>query len=144
MRLTDQVREEQAAGKLLPTPTASDGNGAGLHGDGGADLRTTVATLHATDFGDYAPAVERWEQVLGRPAPPVSQPSPLTGKEQLSARFVEWMMGLPDGHVTDVEGISRTKQLRLLGNGVVPQQAHLALQSMSSPHVRSRLVQDTA
>jgi len=36
------------------------------------------------------------------------------------------MMGLPPGHVTDaVDG--RTHQLRILGNGVVPQQAALAL-----------------
>lgn len=30
---------------LLPTPTSSDTNGAGAHGTGGADLRTTVALL---------------------------------------------------------------------------------------------------
>ena len=37
------------------------------------------------------------------------------------------MMGLPDGHVTDTPGVSREAAVRLLGNGVVPQQAHLAL-----------------
>jgi len=36
-------------------------------------------------------------------------------------------MGIPAGWVTDVE-ISRADQLRALGNGVVPQQAMLALQ----------------
>ncbi len=46
---------------------------------------------------------------------------------ELSPRFVEWMMGLPAGWVTDVPGLSRTGQLRLLGNGVVPQQAAYAL-----------------
>lgn len=35
-------------------------------------------------------------------------------------------MGLPSGWVTGV-GLSRTQQLRILGNGVVPQQATLAL-----------------
>jgi hypothetical protein len=30
---------------LLPTPTVSDTNGAGLHGDGGLDLRTSVSLL---------------------------------------------------------------------------------------------------
>ena len=39
------------------------------------------------------------------------------------------MMGLPDGWVTDV-GISRTAQLRALGNGVVPQQAAAALKTL--------------
>jgi DNA (cytosine-5)-methyltransferase 1 len=37
------------------------------------------------------------------------------------------MMGLPEGWVTGVPGLSRTRQIRLLGNGVVPQQAAHAL-----------------
>jgi DNA (cytosine-5)-methyltransferase 1 len=37
------------------------------------------------------------------------------------------MMGLPDGWVTDVPGLSVNAQLKALGNGVVPQQAALAL-----------------
>lgn len=36
-------------------------------------------------------------------------------------------MGLPAGWVTDVPGLSRSAQLKALGNGVVPQQAALAL-----------------
>ena len=36
-------------------------------------------------------------------------------------------MGLPEGHVTDVPDVSRNDQLKALGNGVVPQQAELAL-----------------
>jgi DNA (cytosine-5)-methyltransferase 1 len=36
-------------------------------------------------------------------------------------------MGLPAGHVTDVPGLTRTQQLRALGNGVVPQQGAAAL-----------------
>lgn len=34
-----------SAVQLLPTPTVSDANGAGAHGDGGKDLRTTVSLL---------------------------------------------------------------------------------------------------
>ena len=49
-----------------------------------------------------------------------------TGKPQLSPIFVEWMMGLPEGWVTDIK-ISRAVQLRALGNGVVQQQAALAV-----------------
>jgi len=37
------------------------------------------------------------------------------------------MMGLPEGWVTDVPGLTRAQQLRALGNGVVPQQAAAAL-----------------
>ncbi|MCZ7415672.1 hypothetical protein [Streptomyces sp. WMMC897] len=48
-------------------------------------------------------------------------------------------MGLPAGHVTDVPGLSRTAQLRALGNGVVPQQATAAL-----AHVAALAAHDTA
>jgi DNA (cytosine-5)-methyltransferase 1 len=41
--------------------------------------------------------------------------------------FVEWMMGLPAGHVTGVPGLTRNDQLKALGNGVVPQQAASAV-----------------
>lgn len=36
-------------------------------------------------------------------------------------------MGLPDGWVTGVPGLSRNDQLKALGNGCVPQQVALAL-----------------
>lgn len=36
-------------------------------------------------------------------------------------------MGLPEGWVTDVPGLSRNAQLKVLGNGVVPAQAEMAL-----------------
>ena len=37
------------------------------------------------------------------------------------------MMGLPEGFVCDL-GLSRTAELKMLGNGVVPAQAALALE----------------
>ncbi|WP_260610129.1 hypothetical protein [Streptomyces sp. WAC06614] len=46
-------------------------------------------------------------------------------------------MGLPEGHVTAVPGLSRTAQLKALGNGVVPQQATAALRhllELAEPH----------
>jgi hypothetical protein len=45
----------------------------------------------------------------------------------LSPVFCEWMMGLAEGWVTGVPGLSRKAQVHALGNGVVPQQAELAL-----------------
>ena len=36
-------------------------------------------------------------------------------------------MGLVPGFVTGVPGIPRTRQLKIIGNGVVPQQAAVAL-----------------
>jgi DNA (cytosine-5)-methyltransferase 1 len=52
------------------------------------------------------------------------------GKRRLNPRFVEWMQGLPAGHVTGVPDLSRNEQLRALGNGVVPQQALLGLAAL--------------
>ena len=46
---------------------------------------------------------------------------------KVNAKFVEYMMGLPVGWVTDLD-LSRTQQLKMLGNGVVPQQAYYALE----------------
>ena len=77
------------------------------------------------DFGPYAAAIHRWEAVIGRPAPSPTEPGS-NGRPRLSPRFVEFMMGLPEGWVTGV-GIPRSAQLKALGNGVVPAQAALAL-----------------
>ncbi|MGW3183859.1 DNA cytosine methyltransferase [Kitasatospora sp. NPDC001119] len=74
------------------------------------------------DWGPYGPAVRRWETLLGRAAP-----RPTDDRGRLNPVFVEWLMGLPAGHVTAVPGLSRTAQLRALGNGVVPAQAAAAL-----------------
>ena len=48
------------------------------------------------------------------------------GSHRLSSSFTEWMMGLPENWVCDSD-ISRTDELKLCGNGVVPQQAAYAL-----------------
>jgi DNA (cytosine-5)-methyltransferase 1 len=58
-------------------------------------------------------------------------PNPLD-QDKLNAKFVEYMMGLPEGWVTDLD-ISRAQQLKILGNGVVPQQAYYALQQLCTP-----------
>jgi DNA (cytosine-5)-methyltransferase 1 len=56
-------------------------------------------------------------------------PNPLDINNKLNATFVEYMMGLPVGWVTDLD-ISRSQQLKLLGNGVVPQQAYKAIDQL--------------
>lgn len=72
-----------------------------------------------SDFGPYAAAVARWAPIVGRDAPAPA----IDGR--LNPVFVEWMMGLPEGWVTDL--LPRRHVLRCLGNGVVPQQAAHAL-----------------
>ena len=121
----------EVATALLPTPKAADGV-MGLPRTSGRppEKSTHLATrLEYTDYGNYSPAIARWEQVTGRAAPPPTTPPRREGgKPQLSARFVEWLMGLTDGHVTGPDrDLPREHQLRLLGNGVVPQQAALAV-----------------
>lgn len=76
-------------------------------------------------WGAYAAAVRRWEKVLGRATPFPTQPG-THGRPVLSPRFVEHLMGLEPGWVTDLP-LPRTAQLRALGNGVVPQQATYAV-----------------
>jgi DNA (cytosine-5)-methyltransferase 1 len=82
----------------------------------------------AVEWGAYEPAIRRWEEILGRPAPQPTETG-TRGQPRLSARFVEWMMGLPAGWVTDLP-LTRTAQMRLLGNGVVPQQAITAFRAL--------------
>ena len=57
-------------------------------------------------------------------------PTPLD-QGKLNVKFVEYMMGLPNGWVTDVE-LPRAQMLKILGNGVVPQQAYRALEILMS------------
>ena len=115
--------------KLLPTPRTSDTNGAGHHGDGGMDLRTTVVE-NASQWGKYGPAIARWEAIVGTPAPTPTEPNK-DGNPRLAAPFSEWLMGWPAGWVTDPAiGISRNDQLKIIGNGVVPQQAAAAIQHL--------------
>ncbi|WP_326698737.1 DNA cytosine methyltransferase [Streptomyces sp. NBC_01754] len=117
---------------LLPTPKAS----AGPHG--GPNQRDTSGRYYlpgqavrldpawiATDGTDYGPAIRRWEHLTGRPAPCPTEPG-TRGNRRLSPAFAEWLMGLPAGWVTNIPDIPRKEQLRILGNGVVPQQAHHA------------------
>ena len=78
----------------------------------------------AFNWRQYETAIRRWETVINRPAPiPVDD-------KGVNPVFVEWFMGLPEGHVTGL-GLSRSAELKMLGNGVVPQQARLALEILT-------------
>ena len=54
------------AGSALPTPTASDSNGPGHHGQGGADLRTAIWDLLPTPSACVANDGEGTETWLAR------------------------------------------------------------------------------
>jgi len=118
--------------QLLPTPTAVDGNTVAkseLDNDDPKHRLKVAAQVLARDgiaWGKFEPAIRRWEETLGRPAPSPTKPDGKDGNHRLSSAFTEWMMGLPGGWITDV-GLSRNDELKACGNGVVPQQAELAL-----------------
>lgn len=107
--------------RLLPTPKTTDAKS-----PSGGDLRRNQ------QWGRYADAIARHERMLGRQAPEPTEPTGRGGAPRLSSRFVEWMMCLPAGWVTDVPDLTRTQQLRALGNGVVPLQAAAALRHLLS------------
>ena len=122
---------------LLPTPTVMDHKASGGNPDTTGTHGTTLtdATVRQPDrWGQYAAAIASHELLTGRPAPEPTELGP-KGKPRLSARFVEWMMCLPDGWVTDVPGVTRIEALKALGNGVVPLQAVAALRHLGNPNV---------
>lgn len=114
---------------LLPTPVASDEFGsrrdsARTEAWKSKAGKTLTDVAHLNLFGKYAEAVAHHEEVFCRDVP-----APTIDGKKLSPLFVEWMMGFPEGWVTDV-GLARSVQLRLLGNSVVPLQAYAAFTNL--------------
>jgi DNA (cytosine-5)-methyltransferase 1 len=110
--------------------TAADPDGGGREGRAAGHRGEPALTLADADgpdvaWGPYTAAVHRWAAVLGRPAP-----APTDAQGRLAPVFVEWLMGLPPGWVTDTPSLPRSAQLKALGNGVVPQQAAAALRHL--------------
>lgn len=113
--------------RLLPTPkvqmhTRTSDAAREKHGSGDS-MGDVVA---AASWGKYAAAIARQEHATGRTAPEPTETGP-KGNPRLSCRFDEWLMGLPDGWVTDVPDVSHNDALKLCGNGVVPAQCAAAV-----------------
>jgi hypothetical protein len=118
---------EKIAESKERTPQVDDAKNTGHNQDRRSTLASEVwETERTTAWGKFEPAIRRWEQVIGRPAPAPTKDDGKDGAHRLSSSFTEWMMGLPDGWITDV-GLTRNGELKACGNGVVPQQAALAL-----------------
>ena len=127
--LSTTPRRDRAPITLLPTPTATP-YGSNRSASDGATVRPSLAGLaqegHLSRFGKYAPAIARWEQVVG-PAPAPTKPG-RTGKPRLNPEFASWLMGLPPGWITDTPGLTDNQALHAAGNGCVPQQVAAALE----------------
>lgn len=115
---------------MLRTPAASEGERG--HQDpevararGGQVTLSGQATFE--NFDKYRPAIEHWERVTGNKAPEPTLSDGHDGNKRLNSKFAEFLMGLPEGWITSV-GLTRTEELKAAGNGVVPQQAYLALE----------------
>lgn len=83
-------------------------------------------------WGAYAAAIERWER-LTRSAPP-----PVDGAGRLNAGFSEWMLGFPEGWVTEL--LPRNPALRCIGNAVQVQVSEVVgrwLLEMAGAHAAS-------
>ena len=118
--------------EMLGTPVASEGLKAPAQQNSETKSKTGQVWLsnQAKDmefsWGKFEPAIRRWEKVINRSAPAPTKPDGKDGAHRLSSEFTEWMMGLPQGWITGV-GLKRNDELKACGNGVVPQQAVLAL-----------------
>lgn len=112
-------------GGLAGLPRGNDGEGVHVATiSAGADGVKQPA-VKVADWGEYEPAIRRWESVT-RPAP---APTKLNskGNPKLSDEFDEWLMGYPEGWITDVPGVTWNETLKACGNGVVPQQGAAAV-----------------
>lgn len=95
-------------------------------------LRHTVVSNrgHLRRWGRYADAIARWERITGRAAPAPALLNSDTGPRP-SPYFVEWLMGLPIGWVTNPDlYLTPNQQSAALGNGVLPLQAVTAFEAL--------------
>jgi DNA (cytosine-5)-methyltransferase 1 len=123
--------EEDQTAHLMRTPDAYAGIRGGSQDPDKKKAGNHTVTLSdqiekGTNYGRFEPAVRRWEAITGNLAPAPTKPDGKHGNPRLSSHFTEWMMGLEPGWITGV-GLSRKDELKACGNGVVPQQAKLAL-----------------
>ena len=115
---------------LLPTPVSSDGTrGPHWNNRTGATLAFVVLRAHHDNtWNTYLPAIRYWESVTLSEAPRAVELN-RNGNLRITVEFVTWMMGWPEDWFAGTE-LSRANRLMLLGNGVVPQQAQLAIDSL--------------
>jgi hypothetical protein len=144
--LAHPIKEQDCS--LLPTPAARDYKGPGTRSMTlPLALLPTPTVIHVRNYdepievfmerqaksstGQIGKSVGLALRLQNREIPPTLV------ENKLNPKFVEYMMGLPEGWVTDLD-ISRSQQLKILGNGVVPQQAYYALQLLCDTPIVKR------
>ena len=127
---SDQIEARfGSSSPLLQTPTATPFTSRSGDRYGEKGLRGQAVEM-ATDWGKYKEAIVLWQNVTGRKAPAPTEFN-RNNRPRMAATFPEWLMGWPEGWVTNPEiGLSRAAQLKVIGNGVVPQQAVAALRKL--------------
>jgi DNA (cytosine-5)-methyltransferase 1 len=111
---------------LIGTPRATASESSSTQVKANAPKGRIEDQALTTNWGKFEPAIRRWEATIGRTAPAPTKADGKDGAHRLSSSFTEWMMGIPENWVTG-HGLSRNDELKMCGNGVVPQQAALAL-----------------
>ncbi len=98
------------------------------------DRPSPEATFALTE-DSFDAAIDRWERITGWPAPAPAVVNEGSGPRP-APTFVEWLMGLSAGWVTDPAlGLAYAQQLTTLGNGVLPRQAVAALEHLLARHI---------
>jgi len=106
-----------------PDDLGGDGRWGSRHGG----LEPSYARVPDAVWGKHLAAILHWESIVGRHAPWPGHPG-----GGVTTEFTEWQMGWPYGLVTDPAiGLSREQQAHIIGNGVVPQQARLAVWNLA-------------
>lgn len=99
--------------------------------DGFSATRNALTVVSGNDWGVYQRAIDAHTSFVGRKPPKPyrekQESEKLVGDLIVRPHFFEWLMGLPEGYLTEVFPDEEAKAIKLCGNGVVPEQAVAAL-----------------
>ena len=113
----------------LPTPTVRDSKDYRIRVEPHRPWDTGSTLSRAlTHYEDFSASIAQWEHVMQMSAPRYYED--INDGIRLSPAFSEWLMGHDKGWITD-RGLPRYAQFALIGNGVVPQQATHAINTLA-------------
>lgn len=93
--------------------------------------KRALTGVNGSDWGVYQDAIDAHASFVGRKPPKPYREKQgsekLVGDLIVRPHFFEWLMGLPEGYLTEVFPDEEAKAIKMCGNGVVPEQAVAAL-----------------